>query len=287
MPTIYRLAPNLFVAIICLATCGCAPSALIRQSDRTFDLASQRFLASAKDLDKSALTPDGALFLQAEAFYDYRFSLESPNSHALAAEIAASATDFAPLGFWAASLEMGQFRIQAYDGAVQLYEALLEKYPSSPWKPMVLYRLGWAYRNLSMEGFPRDPEKSFAELSQGYPASPLAALAMEAMQVPYKTQGSATAWSILPGAGQMYIGHWGSGAIRLTLASAFAAIALVPTAKMIQDQRLDWAPALISLAGLVGLQVTYTTAYQDAKRQAIEFNEAKEAAFNLGHPDAP
>jgi len=275
-----------FLACI-LALCGCAPSALIKPRDAVFAESSKRFLKSAQGLGIKAATPDGALFMQAEAFYHYRFSLQTQDARSMAAEIAVATTDFAPLGYWAASLEMGDFRMQAYDGAIQLYEALLSRFPDTTLRPLVLYRLGWAYRNISMDGFPERPDQPFKDLVKNYPGTPLADLAGAAQGIPYKTQNLATDWSLLPGAGQMYLGHWGDGTVRLSLAAGFAAAALLPPALMFRDRRFDWLETLLSLAGVIGLEVTYTTAYQDAKRQAVEFNETREQDFDLAHPSAP
>jgi hypothetical protein len=110
--------------------------------------------------------------------------------------------------------------MQAYNGAVQVYEALIERYPDSELKPLVLYRLGWAYRNIGMEGFPRNGQDVLKELLNGYPASPFAPWAAEMIQLPFKTQGKAAAWSLIPGAGQMYVGEWRMGAIRLAYQDA-------------------------------------------------------------------
>jgi hypothetical protein len=269
------------------AVCGCAPSALIRPDDPVFNGSSKDYLASVQKFGGAAATRDDALFLQAEGFYRYRYSFSPPNSRTLAAEIAVATTDFAPLGFWAASLEMGQFRMQAYDGAIQLYETLLQRFPESPRKPLVLYRLGWAYRNVSMDGFPRDPEAPFEEILKENHGDPLAELAGAALAVPYKTQSKASAWSILPGAGQMYTGRWGDGTFRLGLAAGWTALALIPPALMIRDRRFDWLETALSLGGIIGLEVTYTTAYEDAKRDAVEFNEAQESEFMRAHPAAP
>ena len=39
--------------------------------------------------------------------------------------------------------------------------------------------------------------------------------------------------------------------------------------------------------GIILLNVAYTTAYQDAIRASVQFNETAEAAFEARHPDAP
>jgi hypothetical protein len=40
-------------------------------------------------------------------------------------------------------------------------------------------------------------------------------------------------------------------------------------------------------AGIILLDVAYTTAYQDALRAAVQFNERQETAFEAQHPEAP
>jgi hypothetical protein len=42
-----------------------------------------------------------------------------------------------------------------------------------------------------------------------------------------------------------------------------------------------------STLGFIGLQVVYTTSYQDAQRAALEYDERQEAAFMAAHPAAP
>jgi hypothetical protein len=250
------------------AACACAPSALIKPEDPSFDQGSNGFQSSIHTVTGAIAGPDEALLLQAEAFYQYRFEL-------------------GPQGSRAVSPGMGRFRMQAYDGAIQLYEALLQRCPDSARRPLALYRLGWAYRNVSLDGFPRDPAQPLRELQKAFPKSPLARLASEALAVPYKAPAKAAAWSLLPGAGQVYVGRWGNGCLRLSLASAFSAAMLVPPALMLRDQRFNWAGALLSLSGLIGLQVTYGNANEDAKRLAVEFNEGQEARFRSAHLEAP
>lgn len=274
-----------------LAACGCTPSLLIPPGDATFNHAQARYArgvaVALSGTVRAAPSPDQALLLQADAFDRYRFNLLPPNGEAMAVQIAAATTDFAPLDFLAASSEIGNLRIQAYNAAAQLYETLLARDPASPLAPLALYRLGWAYRCVSMGGFPRDSEGAFRALLKSAPDSPLAGLARDALNVPYKTLGKATAWSILPGAGQMYVGEWGQGWLRLGVAAGFGGLALAPLTSMLVQGRLDWLGVALSSLGLVGLEVTYTTAYQDAERATLDYNEAHEAAFETAHPGAP
>ncbi len=272
-----------------LLACGCAPSVLIPRRDADFTRSTSRLARSdAAVLGLAqAPTPDRALFLQAESFDLYRFTLRRSADLTLAAQILAATTDFSPLNYLAAGLEVDDLRLQAYNAAAQLYEALLERYPDSPLAPLALYRLGWVYRNVDLPGFPTGAEGAVRRLRECYPDSPLVPWALAAAKVPYRTQSGATAWSILPGAGQIYVGQWASGAVRLSVAAGFSALALAPIGSMLVRRRLDWVGVILSTLGVVGLQVTYTTAYQDAERGALEFNEARERDFDRAHPDAP
>jgi hypothetical protein len=290
-------------ALAVLLFFGCARSPLMRKEDAAFTGAVGRYRQSLAGLGRpghavprsqgnaqdtaSRISPDAALFLQAEAFYLYRPGSVAPGAFAIAAQALAASTDFAPLTAWAASAEIGSLRLQTYDGAAQLYEGLLASYPASPYGPLALYRLGWAYRSVGTRGWPRGSREAFAELQREFPGSEEASLAREALTVPYRTQEKAAAWSILPGAGQIYIGEKGNGAIRFALAAAFAAAAIIPPIFMIRDRDLDWTGAGISVLGFIGLQVSYTLAFQDAQRGAIAFNERAEASFRESHPGAP
>jgi tetratricopeptide (TPR) repeat protein len=282
--------------VICYVLSACAPSVLIKKKDPTFDYARERFQKTANHLQAinqtdtskiEKISDDQSLFLQAESYYRYRLELQDPSVRSLATKALAATTDFAPLSVWAASTEINQLRMQSYNGAAQLYEAFLERYPNSELRPLALYRLGWTYRNTSIEGFPRNEREAFEELLKNYPTSPYAPMAKEILHTPFKSQGKAAAWSLIPGAGQMYVGEWRLGAIHLSIATAFTAVAIVPPTLMVKDQKLDWLGLGISLAGIVGLQVSYTIAYQDAQRRAISFNEHQEMEFEYKHPDAP
>lgn len=230
---------------------------------------------------------EAALFLQAEACYLYRPDIRGASALSLAGTALAAVTDFAPLGVWSASADEDGLRLLAYDGAVRLFELFLARYPDSPLAPFALYRLAWAYRGVSAPLFPRNPDSCERELQARFPASPFAPWAGEAMKIPYKLQGTAAAWSILPGAGQIYVGKTGSGLARLGVAAACTAAALLPPAFMLRDRRVDWAGLAISAAGFIGLQISYTLAFEDAQRGALLFNEAKEKGFRASHPGAP
>lgn len=124
-------------------------------------------------------------------------------------------------------------------------------------------------------------------MSRDYPDSPLAERAREAVYVPSKSLGAATAWSILPGAGQIYVAEVLNGTVRLSVAAAFSALTLVPIVTMVSERRFGWIPTALSFVGLVGLQVTYGTPYQDAQRAVLEFNEREESAFIGTHGSPP
>ena len=88
------------------------------------------------------------------------------------------------------------------------WETLLDRNPATPLRALALYRLGWAYRNHIVTGFVGSSDVVFSALVKGYPGSELAALATAAKQVPSKSPTTAAAWSILPGAGQIYAGEY-------------------------------------------------------------------------------
>lgn len=246
--------------------------------------------ASASDSLLFTGSPDpveAAMFLQAEAFYLYRPAMRSPGALSLAAQALAASTDFAPLVVWTASTDANGLRMQGYDGAAQGFELFLKRYPNGALAPFALYRLAWAYRSVSLDIFPRDADSCARELLLRFPGSPFATWAGESRQVPYKSQGTAAAWSLLPGAGQIYIGKPVAGVLRFGIAAAFAALGLIPPALMIRDRQLDWQGVVLSAAGLVGLQVSYTLAFKDAQRGAIEYNEDREDGFLSRHPGAP
>lgn len=280
---------------------GCAPSPLIRKDDPIYRHSLSR-LSSDLGMLSGFGSPDSlhgkpvmrepdpleeALFLQAEAFYHYRLEMRSPGALSMTTQALAASTDFAPLSVWAASSEINQLRMLSYNGAVQLYEDFLSRYPESPLAPLVLYRLGWAYRSISIRGFPGNPRQPLEVILNRFPQSPLAPFAKELLTIPFKTQENAAAWSIIPGAGQIYIGETANGMVRFSIAAAFASAALLPPIFMIKNRQLDWPGLLLSATGFIGLQVSYTFAFQDAQRGAVLFNEAKEKGFEERHPNAP
>lgn len=232
------------------------------------------------------------MFLQAEALFRYRFESGRRSTGAVFAELAASATDLPMLESVAGSLDLYALRLQVSDGAIQLWETLLDRSPKTPLRALTLYRLGWAYRNVMATGFPGSSNVVFDALIAQHRDSPLAPLAAAAKQVPYKLSRTATAWSIIPGAGQLYAGEYGNGALRLGVALAAATAVIVPvTIAYERSGDLAWNddwPLLVSgIVGATVLAIDYTTSYKDALRAVLEYNERHEAAFEDAHPDAP
>ncbi len=278
------------LSLVCVCVCwGCATTLPLRTSDPKFAAAEQHLRESADRLTRpKALAPDEVLFLQAESFYYYRFELKRARStESYFAQAAAAFTDFAPLTVLAASQGLFELRLRAYDSAAQLYSTLGSEYPRSRLRPVALYRLGWVCRSTSSDGFPCSSEDSFGALAREYADSPLALIARDAVRIPSKSLGRATMWSVLPGAGQIYAGETLNGTVRFSVGAGFGALALLPIIRMVRAERFGWLPTALSLVGIVGLQVTYTTSYQDAQRAVLDFNERQEAAFEAAHPPAP
>jgi hypothetical protein len=266
---------------------ACATSPLIRADDPEFRDAQERLAATRVRVQRDASSPeDASLFLQAESFYRYRwlFNLHDGRSYAL--QTVAAAVDFGPLSAFASSNGVGDLRLLAYDGAAQLFEAHLARFPQSPLAPLSLWRLGWAYRAGETEAFARGTDDVFSELVKRRDPifSPLAA---SARATPWRSQDTAATLSILPGLGQIYAGETLNGVVRMALAIGFAALFTVPLVAAVHQDSLGWKRLAASSAGLIGLQVDYTTSYQDAQRAALEFDEREEAAFLAAHPDAP
>jgi tetratricopeptide (TPR) repeat protein len=283
--------------LVLFAVGACSSSALIRRDDATYARGLAHLERSTTLVETSGAPPgQRAMFLQAESLYRYRFELGPRGVGNYLVQSLAVASEFAPLQALAASAGMFELRLRVYDGAVQLWESLLERHPDTALRPLALYRLGWAYRSIGASGFPRDEgTEAFDELVARYPTSPLAPLALEAKGVPWKSQDTALAWSAVPGLGQFYAGERLNGAVRLTAALACAAMIVVPSVLLYRrvDDRdklvfaQDWPYVVTPFVGIILLNVVYTTAYQDAIRAAVDFNERAEAAFESRHPEAP
>lgn len=276
-----------------LCNAGCATSNTIRPDDATFNRAQHRLEETASRVE--ALDPppgEGRLFLQAESFYQYRFAFQSHGAMSYLAEGAAAVADLPALQSLAGSLDLVELRLRTYDGAIQLWETLLDRYPDSRLRALTLYRLGWAYRSGAAGGFPHESgDELFELLIKERPDAPLAELSRAAMAVPSKSRGAATAWSLLPGLGQIYVGETANGLVRLGITAVSLAMIVVPGILALERrEELSWSknwPLLaIGLAGLVSLSIDYTAAYQDAMRGVVEFNERREAEFQARRPEA-
>ncbi len=232
-------------------------------------------------------------FMQAEAFYRYRFAFPVRGIGAHLAQAGAVFAELPVLQALAASMDLQDLRLRSYDGALQLWESLLAARPDTTLRPLVLYRLGWAYRSGGVAGLPRETgAEAFDRLIALHPTSPLAPLARAAKDVPWKSKRLATELSLLPGAGQIYVGERANGAVRLVAALISAAAILVPIGVAYQRRNdlswgRDWPLLATSLGGLYVLSIDYTISYQDALRAVVQFNEHHEAAFEDAHPTAP
>jgi hypothetical protein len=280
--------------VIALAlVAGCSHSVLIHRDDASYRRAIDH-LQRTRKLVAASLAPDEdqAIFLQAEGFFRYRFASPGRSVGSYLAQGTAAIINLPVLDSLAGSLDLYSLRVRTNDAAVQLWETLLVRDPSTTLRPLALYRLGWAYRSSIASGFPGSSERAFGELTAKYAGSPLAALAVEARNLPWKSQASATAWSIVPGLGQMYAGEVGNGAVRLSIALAAAAMIIVPSVLAYErgsdlSFEHDWPLIVIAVAGASTLAIDYSTSFQDAQRAVLEFNERQEAAFEDRRPEAP
>jgi hypothetical protein len=281
---------RLFVVFVCA---GCAHSALIDRDDVDYRRAVERY-AVTRRLVTESLAPDDdqEMFLMAEAMFRYRFAAPARSPAGYVAEIGASIIDVPALESLAGSLDLFSLRLKTNDGAVQLWETLLSRDRDTPLAAFTLYRLGWAYRKSVVSGMPRNSDRAFDDLIAQHPASPLVPLATAAKHVRWKSPRAATAWSLIPGAGQMYAGKYGSGTIRLAIAVAAAAAVVLPAVVAYERRdELSWGadwPLIVS--GVIGgtvLTVDYSRAYDDALRDVIEIDDEREAAFEAEHRDAP
>jgi hypothetical protein len=277
---------------------GCSKSSvLVRRDDPTYERSVRRYERTRGLVEADAgATAEAPLFLQAEAFYRYRFEPPRRSFGGYLAQAAAAALDFPAFQAIAASMDLFDLRLKSNDGAIQIWETLLDRYPRTSLRPLTLYRLGWAYRNNITAGFPReDPNMAFDEVLREHGTSPLAALAAEAKAVPRKSPGTATGWSLIPGAGQIYAGETGNGLVRIAVAVVGAAMVVVPAViaatKANRNEHISTGEGLayagVGIGGLVVLSIDYTLAYQDALRAVMQFNEREEVKFEDRHPEAP
>jgi hypothetical protein len=277
-----------------ILSASCGTSVLVRPDDAAFWSAQDHLAAITSRLEAAAVPPpERVLFLQAEALYRYRFEPPRRGTLSYLAQGAAAVTDFPAFQALAGSLDLADLRLRMYDGSVQLWETLLQRHPRSTLRPLTLYRLGWAYRSAGASGLPRrSGNDAFDALASEAPGTPLAALAALARSTPSKSKSTATGLSLVPGLGQMYVGEPLNGVVRLAVALAAVALVAVPVVIAYDRRqdlgwRRDWPLLATGLGGLVLLSMDYTSAYQDALRGVVDFNERAEARFESGHPDAP
>jgi hypothetical protein len=277
-----------------LALASCSSSVLVRPDDQAFERAVTRLeRTSARVEALHAPAREAAIFLQAEGFYRYRFTPPPRGALSYLAEVAAAATDFPAFQSLAGSLDLLDLRLRSDDAAVQLWETLLANHPTTSLRPLTLYRLGWAYRSSGASGFPRESgDEAFDALIVQAKGTPLAALALEAKAVPWKSKDSAAGWSVVPGLGQFYVGEKLSGTVRLAVALAALAAIVVPVYVGYQRRsdlswEHDWPLLVTGVGGLIVLSIDYTQSYEDAMRGVVQWNERAEAAFDDAHPDAP
>ncbi|HVV53279.1 MAG TPA: hypothetical protein VHO06_26720 [Polyangia bacterium] len=277
-----------------LVPAGCASTVVVPADDATFARAQRRLAETAARVESLSAPPeDRTLFLQAEAFYRYRFAPPPRGALSYLGEFGAAVTDFPALQAFAGSLDLLELRLRSTDSAIQLWETLLARRPKTALRPLALYRLGWAYPNSDVLGLPRaSGAEAFAALAAESPGTPLAALAGAAAAVPMKRKGTAAAWSAFPGLGQLYVREYGSGAVRVGIALASMAAVAVPATVAYQRRadltwKRDWPLLVASVGGLVVLSFDYTASYEDAMRGVVQWNERAEARFEDAHPDAP
>src|SRR5258706_11627203 len=278
--------------IVAVALAGCGGSVLVHKDDDIYRRAITNFQRTRR-LVAESLAPDDeqAMFLEAEGLFRYRFETPGRSFGSYLALAGGALVQLPVLDSLAGSLDLFSLRLKAFDGAVQMWETLLERDPTTPLRPLALYRLGWAYRNSIASGFPRDSTRAFDEIAACCRDSPVAPFAAQAKRAKWKSQGRATAWSLVPGLGQMYVGEYGNGAVRLAVALAAGAMMVIP-AVIAYERRSDlswhgdWPLFVVFGAGATILAIDYSSSYQDAMRAVLEYNEHNEREFERAHPDA-
>ncbi|MBY0413745.1 MAG: hypothetical protein K2Q18_06255 [Bdellovibrionales bacterium] len=253
----------------------------------------QYHLAHSVEITSSTNIPaeERLLFLQAESFYRYRFKPPKHNTKSFLAEAAATITDFPAFQSLAGSFSLLDLRLRSSDSAIQIWETLLLRHPQTQLRPLILYRLGWAYRYASVEGLPRKfPNEPFDELIKEQPKSSLSSLALEAKEIPWKSKSKAATRSLFPGLGQIYVDETHSGLIRMGIAVGALAAIIIPAYKATHKNtnwKNDWPLLATGIAGLIVLSFDYTSSYEDAMRGVVDWNERAESKFNHEHPEAP
>jgi hypothetical protein len=289
-----HLRKSALIVVLPAVASACASSVLIRPDDQTFARSERHLVATRAYVENLKPTPaEAAIVVQAEGLYRYRFDPPARGFTSYAAEFAASAIEIPALQSMSGALDIFDLRLRMSDGAVQLWETYLSRYPAGALRPLVLYRLGWAYRSTEAAGLPRQSgDEAFAQLRREYPGSPLSALAADAHGLAWKSKDAATGWSVVPGLGQMYVGAYGQGSVHLLVALAAVTMMVAP-AVVAYERRHDlawgddWPLLVVGVGGLLVLSLDYTVAYQDAIKRVVEWNDRVENAFEDAHPEAP
>jgi hypothetical protein len=287
------VAPGLMLAAT-LAGSGCGHTPLVRPDDPVLADSQRRLAKTAAAVEASGAPPmERQLFMQAEGFYRYRFQPPPRNAATTAAVVAAVVTELPAFQALAGSLDLDDLRVRSADGAIHLWETLLVRDPGTALRPLTLYRLGWAYRNAGATGLPRaSGDAAFDELIATAPGSLFATFAVQAKREPSKSKDAATRLSLVPGAGQLYLGQALSGSVRLAIGIGSLAMITVPIYAAYQRRHdlswsRDWPLLVTGLGGIIVLSIDYTLSYQDAMRGVVEFNDHVEAGFEARHPEAP
>ena len=289
-----RILALLVATSFAFATLGCGASVVVRPDDPVFSRAETRLTRTIARLQGAQAPADQtALMLQAESLYRYRFAPPPRGFVSYAAEFAASAIEIPALQSLSGALDIHELRLRAPDGAVQLWESYLARYPSGNFRALALYRLGWAYRSTGAAGLPRQSgDEAFAQLERESPTSPLASLAASARHLEWKSKDAASGWSAVPGLGQMYVGRYAAGTGYLLVGLAAATMIVAPLVVGYERRHdlswsNDWPLLALGVGGLLVLSLDYTAAYQDAIARVVDWNERIESAFEDAHPDAP
>jgi len=284
----YHSMKYIIVLFVSMASSSCSTtSVLIQNDDDAFSKAQIHFQHIEKVINRlSSPESERSLFLQAEGFYQYRFRPPKKSTAKYLAEAASAITDFPGFQSLAGSLDMEDLRFRASDSAVQLWETLLKQYPNTTLKPITLYRLGWAYRNVGAQGLPRSsPNEAFDELIRENPDLELTELAIKAKKVPWKSKEEAGFRSLIPGMGQMYLGETQSGFTRLGIAIAGLIAVAVPVYNATHGNH-SFSSTAIGLGGLIMLSFDFTDSYEDAMHGVVRWNERAESEFQLRYPTA-
>jgi len=293
VPTTSRSLRCLWPAAVAAIALGCGGSALIQRDDGAYRRSLDHYKRTRELVTATLATDDDqAMFLQAEGLYRYRFAAPARSVGSYVAQTVAATINFPVLDSLSGSLDVYSLRLKSYDGAVQLWESLLARSPTTALRPLTLYRLGWAYRNSVASGLPGSSERAFDELVERYPTSPLAPLAAVARKGRWKSPGRATALSLWPGLGQIYAGETANGAVRLAIAVVASVMVIVPTVVAYRRSSdlswgRDWPLLATSIAGAIVLTTDYSSSYRDALRAVMDYNERQEAAFEDHNPSAP